>query len=528
LIYDVLYRQLTKPSLSIQYAINLFILCANQPSASSQSAAFPVVVADSLETLAVALPDSFSVFLRTPVCYKLGVPSTIVQLIEKFGALGAKGLVHSNIGWSRGTVAKPNVAELKRAVLHEFDQRKQLFEQFVPSLPSPDRCHICHKAQSDSDLFVYPAVCYTTSVPSLIAQIGEAAGVELFASRQIFCCAHRVHYSCLEENRQGPHFRCPVCSSFRNTVVPAFSPDLREFRSPAAMDVSVALKDVLMEVLPRVRLADALALHIVVLDSRAANRPEVLDQEEVKILYRNLFLAMVLASQGRRVRPGTTPLSKIVGECVNNLACNPKAKMSFADLAAPVRGQGLTLYRQLALFGYFMLGMPQPPIVDWDQELEPATLTKLFGLRRAPHGPHGHLIPIPMPDDWIDLLRPPYNLDITAINEEKAVCMLQGEVISLTGFAGDDQLTISRYLHERLKTGPALILHITGVHATTLEIASLEFNQYLRLSPAWLDKMGMPDDGLEQGSLLSLNRSILAELFDDFLSGKFCGAVRDG
>jgi hypothetical protein len=523
-VYDILYRELTQPSLALHYALNIFILLANQTPPFVSSAPFSVVVADSVDALAAGISDNFHEFLRTPVYYRLGIPATVVQIIEKFGTLGAKVLVHSNIGWSRKSVAKPNIAELKRTILGQFEQQKLRFEEVVAAAPSPDRCAVC-QSTDPADFFVYPCVCFLTGLPSLIVNRTEGTSAAV-AARQAFCCTHKLHYSCFMKIREGQEFTCPVCSCRRNAAIPAFSPDLREFRLQPAADASLALLEFLLAANLSMRLTEVLAMHIIILDARAAARPEVLDQEDVTVLYRNLFLAMVLGMKSRRVlRPGVTPLGKLIGNSITVLMNNIDAEIPILELAKAAKRDDLAFYRQVTLFWYFMLGRSRPVVIDWDETLDPATLALKFRRRSLATEPRPRLQAIPLPDDWVDLLLAPFNYDITDMAEEMAVCLFTGEQISLSGFGANGRMTIAEYLNGTMNGGPTLLLHISGFHATRLAVASLEASQFVSMKPAWLDQLGMPDIGLDQGRLLSLNRSLLAEILDDVASGKFCNGV---
>jgi hypothetical protein len=132
-----------------------------------------------------------------------------------------------------------------------------------------------------------------------------------------------------------------------------------------------------------------------------------------------------------------------------------------------------------------------------------------------------------LPDDWVELLLPPYNLDITQMKDPNAVCLFTGQQILLSGFPQNgEKMTLLDYLRQRMKGGVALIMHFTGNQATLIQFVSLEFNRLVATKRVWLDKMGVSDIGLDQGRLLSLNRAMLSEVIDDFASGKFCDSFR--
>jgi hypothetical protein len=174
-----------------------------------------------------------------------------------------------------------------------------------------------------------------------------------------------------------------------------------------------------------------------------------------------------------------------------------------------------------------MLVRSRPVVIDWDLALDPATLISEFGNWSPVVDPRPRLQTIPLPDDWLDLLLAPFKYDVTDMAKDVAVCLFTGEQVSLGGFAANGRKTLAQYLSVIMNGGPALMLHISGFRATKVVVASLEVNQLVNMKPVWLDHMGMPDIGLHQGRLLSLNRSLLAEILDDFASGKFSNGVQD-
>jgi hypothetical protein len=156
-LYDILFRQLMCPSLAIHYALNLFILIANETLQSPYAKNAAIVTADSIETLAGNISANFHEFIRTSVYYNLEVPCTLIQVIVNFAGVGAKALMHSNIGWSRALVAKPGVAALKQSIFTQFDAQKQQFEEPL-ALSSPDRRPVC-RASGPDDVLVDPCIC---------------------------------------------------------------------------------------------------------------------------------------------------------------------------------------------------------------------------------------------------------------------------------------------------------------------------------------------------------------------------------
>jgi hypothetical protein len=166
--------------------------------------------------------------------------------------------------------------------------------------------------------------------------------------------------------------------------------------------------------------------------------------------------------------------------------------------------------------------LPFGDVVDWDLVLEPEFLSQLFGVPLIPSMEIYRLAPVPLPDEWIKLLLPPYNLDITLFSKQTGLCLLSGKKIMFSVVSDEpDMIPEAEHLYTNWCGGPVLILMLTGERAASIIYTTTEFQAYIRAQPAWLDKAGMPDDGLAQGRLLTLNREVLAEILDDFASGKF-------
>jgi hypothetical protein len=325
-------------------------------------------------------------------------------------------------------------------------------------------------------------------------------------------------------------FQCPVCAHPRSRVIPAFSADLREFETAAAVSRVTALWEDLLGQMSGTSAADVLAGHIVLLEARVALRPEILDAEEVRALYRNLFLsAALLRARATRVghASGATPLARVICAAVIAVARDRGTPLSFAKIAAGVKDARFSFWRQLALFGFFMGGIPIGDPVDWDAALDPGAIARIFGLKGPLDLRYVPVRTVDLADDWVDLLADPFNYDIVTMTEDTAVCLLTGQRLTLSGVMADaDKVTIIEHARVTFKGGAVLVLHLTGREATKISFASSEFNVYMQAANAWVDQLGMPDVGIRQGRLLSLNRSVLAEIVDDFLSGKFNNNLR--
>jgi hypothetical protein len=542
-LYDLLFHMLTRPSLAMHYALNLFIICANKSVGHHFPESIPVVAAESLSELADAIGDNFQEFIRTPVYYHHGVPNTLVQLIEKFGDVGIRVLVHANIGWSRHH-NRPDMRAFKATILEQFERRKQQFEQSFIGTTAIGYCSICCSG-TDSSLRVFPCIGFVTSIPSYIStkQLGGAQD-SFKITKQVWSCPHACHFRCIPGDwNWSSTFQCAVCQSQRNCVLPIFGKDLAEFADPVAVEIAGRFcQFLLQDAIMTCDLMEVLAKHILVLQARATLAPEVLLDEHLKDVYRSLFLTILLSSTRRGMvdtsKLITHPLNTLVAAVVKYLLRSPRQRVDNAklvELSNPSAFSGpimLDYLRQAVLFGYFMLGMDfnvMDNVVDWDYLLAPRQIARLFRVKesvlmkcRSPI-----IRPISLPDDWVELLIEPYNLDIENFNEVRMICLLTGRLLSPNQFQLDTKLMdMLEYIDNKWQGGPIFILQLTGGEATRAVFVSREFGTYIDPDPVWVDKQGIPGIGLASGKYLMLDRNALDTAFDEFLSGKYHDALR--
>jgi hypothetical protein len=416
-LYDLLFHMFTRPSLAIHYALNLFVICANNSVGQHFRENIPVVAAESLSELANTIGDNFQEFIRTPVYYHHGVPNTLLQLIEKFGDVGIQVLVHANVGWFRRHT-RPDIRAFKAAILQQFERRKQQFEQSFIQSTAIRYCSICHSG-TDGNLRVFPCIGFVTSMPSYISTRQLDRKKESFPiTKQVWGCPHACHFSCIPRdwNWRG-NFRCAVCNSLRNCVLPIFGKDLAEFADPAAIQIASHFRQFLVQGSVMTNdLMEVSANHILVLQTRATLRPEVLLDEQIRDIYRNLFLTILLSCSTRQTletsRFATHPLTTLVTAVVRHLLPSPLQRVEkekLIELSNPSAFGGpmlLDYLRQTVLFGYFMLAMDLSTVdnvVDWDWLLAPQQLARLFRVKEtdlaACKSPM--IRPISLADDWI-------------------------------------------------------------------------------------------------------------------------------
>jgi hypothetical protein len=122
-----------------------------------------------------------------------------------------------------------------------------------------------------------------------------------------------------------------------------------------------------------------LAKHIQILETRFTRRPEVLDDESVLILHRNLFLVGLFSLAKEEIcedAPGLFELAVIIQEVMSKLTGNQlESTMPLEEFKVLVAsrvaiyeddgGNGFLLLRHTTLFAHFMLGCSLRRTATW-------------------------------------------------------------------------------------------------------------------------------------------------------------------
>jgi hypothetical protein len=524
--------------------LNLLLILAEYSAGREFNENPPLIVADSVPSLAAQLSDNFQEFVRTPVYYRLGCPSNLCQILERLGDLGVYALRHANLG-RQALLVPPDLAALKASVRAQFDARKQRFEEGYGKSTSAGHCLVCHASDPSMGCYVYPCLSWKTCIPNYIQNVQLGLHLDdLMSGRQVFCCAHLVHNQCLPGRNESQQYRCPNCRGARNCAIVKFSDDLRELHDPSAHLAALSFREVITRDTEILDLIEILANHVIVLEARTHSRLELLEEEETKLFYRNFYLTILLLYvngfvAGSRKRKELGPLSHFINDLVAAFVCT-RRELSWEGVMRLIHvgdmfGSDLLLYfRQVTLFLHFMAGMAVTNLdlfLDWDVVLDPGSLASRY------HVPQ-HLLcrveierfrPIPLPDVWVDLLLPPYEFDIIHMEKRIDICLVTGTRLArqAIGLGEDDNaIVVEDYMTSKWRRSPIMTMTLTGNRATEISFATLEFNQYLIAKPVWLDKTGFPDIGFDQGRIVWLDREGLNKLFDDFLSGKFMNQMK--
>jgi hypothetical protein len=537
-IYDIMHRMLTNPTFSIQYALNLFILLANASNGASYPQEIPVVVGDSILSLSGAISDNFQAFIRTPIVYRRGFPNTLIQIIAQFGSLGASALARSNIAFQR-RVRDIDPKSLKASLVAKFAEKQANFDQHFRGDIGAGQCHVCRESfVSETDIMVYPAVAFESALSSYIYDVNEwNREPELLTFRQVYCCPHLIHLSCISPV-------CDHCNESRNCHIPQFSDDLHELQDDTVISLLRNFRSILLSGAHVRDIYAVLGDHILLTEVRFRSRPEILDLIETGALLRGLYVILLgLLHYDFAVDYGdgtATPLRLIlrssIGQILPNLPeISGKIEVDefFGIVKSSLRGvschQLVAVLRQATLFAHFgmKIGIVESTNPDWDVFMSPEWLFEQYDISMTPFPDLPKpFAPVALPDDWICLVEPPYNLNIVDMSVRTGLDLVKGGVLAIEPGHGEDVPDLRRYVMREWSRAPILALSLAGIWATKVFFVSLEFNEVVAVEPIYLDRTGQPDYGFERSQYVTLNRENLARVFDDFVSGRMCGRVR--
>jgi hypothetical protein len=550
-IYDILYHHMTHPSTAVHFGLNLFILCVKTEEGATWRDSPPLIAANSIAQLADAIEGSFQEFIRTPVYYKLGCPNTLIKILLRIGDI-AVDVLHF-LGIKAAVQGKEeeevDVKELKKKVVEDFEERKQQFEEKAMKDVASGNCAICGLPEGGLPM-LYPCVCFSNGIQVYVDRLQNRKKTGLTrvptpeVMGQLYCCTHLVHAKCVTDTTR---YQCPKCTNgaYRNCFLPRLSENMKETEDDRVSAIIDDLPNLITNESDSTSLVRSLASQIGVLEIRARSLPEILYREEEAALLRHLWLCVLYIYRKRKDKENPDVMKcfdATIWHCMTNYL-NVKNKITcFLDLiefvnrlnCEPKDVQMPVYLRRVVLFGYFMLGFsptPNEALVDWDDLLSNARLCKLFR-RKNEQWIIPRFGPIPLADEWVELMHAPYSMDILDMSYPRYICLVQGALVKIHHRHGGnrderDLVDLVTYAEYSWKRTPTLLMSFSGGDATSVRMASLQFNQYVYPDVFYVDKFGSPDIGFDRGQYLTLDREKLTVVFDDFLSGRMHDKLRE-
>lgn len=532
-----------------QFVFNMMIHASiSYPEDESQPE--EIIEAEDLPTLAEKLKGlSFRTFIHTKISYMERECCSAFDLLMKIGDIGR--VVARRLSLSLGTIpertpsqkqlSRERSAEMKRQILMNFENKKKEFESAFTetdeaALDETDLCSICH-CPGDSDILVYPALVFSSAVPSFAEHQYRGTKPESGSykpNRIVKICLHQFHPAC-EERR---FFQCPMDRGLRNAKLPIVKNGTEPITDPRMIQCMDEFFAVFGNDYNIVSLVDDLASQIELLELRHRSNPNCLDARTVSCILRNFYLCIYHRhrSEADFILEDDASFRPLVTLILLKLACGesefPLARMviRIAPHLSPM--DEYIFLRRAALFQHFCLEerlVSETDRHDWDSILSLDNLLGLYGLPAVSVSsdlPQFRLIELPR--TYLGFMKPPFEIDIANNLEfDIGVCLLTGEHCVfpkrnqiIKGLQTDEEM-ISRVLAGTY----TFAFMVTGRMATAVVVSSQEFRVLIRTRSCYLDSFGDENIGLENGSVVSLSQDRVEWLTDQILSSDWVSMV---
>lgn len=222
---------------------------------------------------------------------------------------------------------------------------------------------------------------------------------------------------------------------------------------------------------------------------------------------------------------------QIVSQALNAVKVRAVKTIKFEELrewVCQLRNGDRKLLRQITLFGHFMAGVSvgEDDFVDWDSILNAESLAERYGIE-VEATKKDNFPEIDLPNDWIEFIRPEYNFPIEEIDLSFLLCLFSKELLTENRQLINEGRAkeLHPFIMSKWKGTGTLLLRLTGPKATEILFVNAEFGVVASAEAVYLDRTGLPDLGLHNGSYLTLDRDQLAVVFDRFLSGAYFGTA---
>ena len=132
-----------------------------------------------------------------------------------------------------------------------------------------------------------------------------------------------------------------------------------------------------------------------------------------------------------------------------------------------------------------------------------------------------------LPNDFVKLQAPPYNIDIMDQVHELALCLLTGKVVRFTPKKNKSLPNYKKHVKSALCGTFTPFLMLTGRLATSVSIYMHSFNKSYKANDIYIDDFGENDIGITRGLPLKLSADRLLRLLESLLSGDWIDANAD-
>ena len=541
----------------VQYLLNMLL----QGYRISEDKTFPkssreTWVVASMEALVTQMDEvemSFNELMHQPIDFVERGAKTLYDLLLALGPLGVYVLDRMSIDVpmsedeleARRKARKEAAAKARRSVMASFqEQARAILDEDNTVQNNNKSCSVCSEEAGDQVL-CFPVFSFKTCLLQTIRrelrkvrQVGspytpvDRAAVKMTHSFNL--CLHLAHPECADQERNGL-WLCSIDRCPKNALLPHASVD---------EEPTEAMREQMMAFINNVfqfkysRAVFALRSEIALLEIRQRARQEAADDIRSKTLIRHLFLTIhytwsILDEQAMDPKVGAFVALldwMLTNDSLDQEATKKKVKelseQRFTDSEHGPRRRAAFLRRAAlvihCVFGDITKGE------NWDEYLSLESLVPYFDLNMDV--PQDLILPkfsyVPLPKNFIDFARPPYNIDMEKPAHEIYVSLFTGVVMNQQG----PEPTLSSYVNNVAHNTFFPCLEVSSLQRASAVVLRSEMDGarrfvmdgYRQLPPIYVDCFGEPDLGFARGRPLSLvSEEAIAEQVDMILSHRW-------
>jgi hypothetical protein len=529
LMFDILQDCTVVPELmsieTVHIILNFLLISSRENNCHDRMELESVGIASFPEFTNRIQTLTFSKVMWTPFELKYAnlPPVSFVDLICRFGNLGMNCLVAMNIGYqvvepegkpdrrSRGRLLREQISQ-------DFRERHASFEFDADPLDdeeTTDRCNVCNQPPADDDVLCFPAAIF--GLPVLDSP-------HFHGSCSFRICAHLVHEGCVHLS-DGQVFRCPVDRLRRSLLLPKIDgiglgePSEKVCRLLRNFRISVT--SMIGKGYDFEALIDTLTVTVVSFELRLRSLPNCLESKRNWFLIRNLFLIMWHFRHTFKLKCFNNE-PELHRNFIARVIASEDPLNDFVKVASAVaqrlHGKQLLIFlRFAAIFGQLGLSESSDGL-NWTELLTIPALSAKFGVEALEGIELECYGLMKLPNQFIDLMLPPFDLQIDDYREQVALCLVTGKTVSMER-TGSSHLALVSHMDSEVKLDVTFILMLTGPFASGSFIVVKQTNSIRPVPGIYVDERGDDDIGFRRGALLCLNAERLEQYGDMLLSG---------
>lgn len=403
IMYDILYD--TNEPLLIHYVLNLFILFYNNEPQKNSKNNDQHLDAYSVSEMSSQISSNFAEFCETKINYRRGGSYlSFIDLIDSLGALGMNAL--NRVHYKRNdqelkekSEVKSHIENIKNNILSKFRRSALKFDYSTVNNLLTDV-----KIKPNDKMFIYVEFSYTTIPDFLEDQYhfdftvknkddSDDDDDEDEDENEVMFpfMTKRTHLKELPVINTCGHFTteysnnaslCPRCHLFTNFLLPNFmtTNDLHLYA-----DYVLGFRDLFHNLKVCMKLLKTM---IIVLDYRSRLKPEVLQDEMTFVLYRNLYILMVILLNGidaSLFSKQKSNLGRFLHFFIYENNCDASSFCDNFFNRFVLKGDILIDYvflKRVELIRVFYLNRKLETIIDIDEHFSFRNLIKMYGIPR--------------------------------------------------------------------------------------------------------------------------------------------------